>query len=259
MRLDLAGDPDVISIAAACELSEDYVVGLLHKLWSWANKHTTDGNAPGVTLLWIDRYVGVTGFATALVTCAWLEETAAPSWGVRFPNFSRHNGQSAKRRALAANRAQVHRNGRSVTKALPEKRREEKRRKGETPLPPLGLKGVQLPEGLDTKRFREAWAEWSQYRTDLRKPLTRLGRTKQLKYLGRIGEVLALETIEHTIRQGYVGLLKPKPEDAPAETIDVEAGVDLVRAEVAQQGKEAAAEPWKPMAARIAAVLKGTK
>jgi hypothetical protein len=120
MRTDLADDPAVIAIAAALELSEDTVVGKLHRLWSWADRHTTDGNAGSVTYMWIDRYISVTGFAEALEEVGWLLNDGAT---ISFPNFDRHNGQSAKARALTMKRV---RNARGVTEALPEKRREDK-------------------------------------------------------------------------------------------------------------------------------------
>jgi hypothetical protein len=128
MRNDLHDDPAVISITAATDcVDEDHVVGKLKRLWSWANRQTTDGNAPGITAAWIDRYVGVTGFAEAVADAGWLEITQT---GIQIPNFDRHMSQSAKARALTAARVAAHRdrNAASVTKSLPEKRREEKRR-----------------------------------------------------------------------------------------------------------------------------------
>jgi len=133
MRTDLAEDPAVIGIAGALDLDEDTVVGKLHRFWSWADRQTVDGNAPSVTHAWLDRYSGVTGFAAALVSVGWLEGSAGG--GVRIPNFDRHNGKTAKQRALTALRAAKHKVKSnapsvtsSVTKSLPEKRREEKRR-----------------------------------------------------------------------------------------------------------------------------------
>ena len=122
MRTDLRDDPAVISIAAATGLDEDTVVGKLHRLWSWANRQTIDGNAVGVNENWIDRYLCVTGIAKELEKVGWL---SAFDGGVEIPKFDRHNGESAKRRALTARRVAKFK----VThNALPreEKRREEK-------------------------------------------------------------------------------------------------------------------------------------
>jgi hypothetical protein len=137
MRSDLADDPAVIGIATATGLDEFGVVGRLHKLWSWADSQTVDGNAASVTgalsIAWLDRYVCCAGFGEAMQAAGWL---ATQKHGLTFPNFDRHNGQTAKQRALASKRVARHRakkcnadcNAPSVTKTLPEKRREEKRR-----------------------------------------------------------------------------------------------------------------------------------
>ncbi len=131
MRTDLVDDPAVIAIATSTGLSEDTVVGKLHRLWSWADRHTIDGNAPGVTEKWIDRFLGVDGIAQALNSAQWLVLTSsndAPN--VLFPRFDRHNSQSAKSRALTAKRVAVSKgNAHNVTTALP---REDKRRSKET-------------------------------------------------------------------------------------------------------------------------------
>lgn len=108
MRLDLADDPAVIAMAAALDISEDEVVGKLHRLWAWADRHTTDGNAPGITPKWVDRYV-CTGFATAMTAVSWISFSES---GVSFPNFDRHNGESAKRRGEAAIRQRLSRENR---------------------------------------------------------------------------------------------------------------------------------------------------
>lgn len=141
MRTDLADDPAVIAIAAATGLDESSVIGKLHRLWSWANRHTTDGNARGVTRAWLDRYVSADGFADAMVDAGWLESAHGT---LTIPKFDVWNSQSAKTRVLTARRAASHRtrksNGVSVTDALPkeEKRREESNT--DTPLPPTGGK-----------------------------------------------------------------------------------------------------------------------
>jgi len=132
MRNDLSTDPAVIALAAKLDIEEDTIVGKLHRLWAWADQHTEDGNAHGVTETWIDRYLGVTGFAEGMHEVGWLNCTEE---GVEFPNFEVHNGKSAGRRALTARRvakSKAKSNAASVTAplltALPkeEKRREEK-------------------------------------------------------------------------------------------------------------------------------------
>ncbi len=148
IRCNLFDDPAVIAIASAVGIDECAVVGRLVKVWAWANEQTADGNAHGVTETWIDRYVGVSGFAQGMLKVGWLVATES---GIGFPKFDRWNSQSAKKRVVANQRVAKHRsNARSVTpnpqsatggnaarvsKALPEKRREEKRREKTPPTP----------------------------------------------------------------------------------------------------------------------------
>jgi hypothetical protein len=130
MRVNLGDDPAVISISTDTGLEQDHVVGKLHRLWSWASLHTTDGNAPSVTLLWVDRYIGTVGFAQAVQKTGWLIEVDGH---IQIPKFEAHMSQGAKRRALTHKRVVTLRvkkcNAPSVTKALPDKTRLDINRK----------------------------------------------------------------------------------------------------------------------------------
>lgn len=135
MRTDLQDDPEVLRLSSMLKLDRFAVVGRLATLWAWADKHTTDGTSP-VTPLLLDDVVSFAGFSDALVVVGWLDVTDK---GIKFPKFSRHNGKSAKKRALTARRVATHkkRKGNAVVTltALP---REEKRR-DITPIVPLGF------------------------------------------------------------------------------------------------------------------------
>ena len=109
----------------------DRTVGKLLKVWRWFDQQTIDGNAPGVTLALLDQIIGVTGFAQSMCEVGWFKVTDC---GVMLPNFERHNGKTAKDRALTAKRVAKHKsnaasndngNAENVSGALP---REEKRR-----------------------------------------------------------------------------------------------------------------------------------
>jgi len=155
MRHDLADDPAVIRLASLCELDEDAVIGKLFRLWSWADRHSKDGHVEGVDLAWVDRLAKRDGYGAALVRVGWLVETGE---GLSFPRFDRHCSDTAKTRALGKNRVETHRNASSVTSAddpvtldaLPEKRREEKRRE----LPPLPREGF---DKAAWQTLRRAW------------------------------------------------------------------------------------------------------
>jgi len=68
-----------------------------------------DGTAPAITPKWVDRYVGRTGFADAMIKARWISFSDD---GVTFPAFERHNGESAKRRGEAAIRQRLSRKNR---------------------------------------------------------------------------------------------------------------------------------------------------
>ncbi len=109
MRQDLHEDPAVVQIALLTDIDEDSVVGKLHKLWCWADKHTTDGTAPAITKTWVDRYVSKSGFAEAMNVAGWISFSDS---GVLFPSFAIHNGHSAKSRAEASVRQRLSRKNR---------------------------------------------------------------------------------------------------------------------------------------------------
>lgn len=88
--------PEVFAIADAVGLDADAVVGKLIRVWIWADQQTYDGSLP-VTASIIDRVAGHSGFADAMRVAGWLGANG-------FPNFSRHNGRTAKRRADNAKR-----------------------------------------------------------------------------------------------------------------------------------------------------------
>lgn len=123
---------EVFSIASHLDINPDEVVGKLIRVWSWFDTHTTDGHGASVTPALLDRVAGVTGFVRAMERVGWIR--VAPE-GVSLPNFERHTGETAKGRALSAQRSSNHRAKRhaptvtdAVTNLSPreEKRREDK-------------------------------------------------------------------------------------------------------------------------------------
>lgn len=124
-QIDTPDKPEVVAIASRLGIDPDAVVGKLIRVWSWFDKHTVDGNAESVTLAFLDRITGVTGFGEQMVYVGWLHQNGST---LTMVNFAYHNGKSAKSRALGRDRVANHRNGSSVTDALPEKRREENKK-----------------------------------------------------------------------------------------------------------------------------------
>lgn len=97
----LTEKPEVYGIARALKLDRDTVGMKLLRVWGWADDNTEDGHIDHIDGSAIDEKAGVEGFASAMESMGWLE---VEDDGVRFPNFERHNGQSAKRRAQDAER-----------------------------------------------------------------------------------------------------------------------------------------------------------
>lgn len=127
--------PEVVKLAVILGIDQDAVVGKLLRLWIWVDQQSISGNAITVTNSFIDRLTFSPGFAVGLVKVGWLSGREGL---LTIPNFDRHNGQTAKNRAVTNERVANHRknkNGNTVTdvtdealeKSLPEKRREEKR------------------------------------------------------------------------------------------------------------------------------------
>lgn len=131
IEVSLPDKPEVWEMAGILSIDPDAVVGKLLKVWRWFDAHTESGNASGVTFALVDSKAGVNGFAEAMNFVGWIIQDGRE---LRLPNFDRHNGKTAKNRALTAKRVASHKdksnaegNASSVSVALPreENRREE--------------------------------------------------------------------------------------------------------------------------------------
>lgn len=97
---------EVIRLASSTGLDTFGVVGRLHRVWSWMGDNTTDGRLVGLTPETIDELVQTPGFGLAMVAVGWLAQDGS---ALVVPNFDRHNGETAKKRAQAAERQRRHR------------------------------------------------------------------------------------------------------------------------------------------------------
>lgn len=149
---------EVLAITARMGWDDaDLTVGKLFRIWRWFDQQTTDGNAWGVTTALLDRIVGVSGFCEAVHSVGWLciNET-----GISLPNFERHNGNTAKSRALTAKRVANHKanakgnaqgNADTVSSALP---REEKKREE---IPTTNVVGESAPKPRPARKCPESF------------------------------------------------------------------------------------------------------
>lgn len=128
MQKATAFKPEILRIATdlGCSVGDAFL--LCFRFWCWCDDQLVDGNAPGVTPEMLDALLGRAGFCAALLKVDWLQ---VRSGSLVVPHFDRHLSESAKKRGLSGKRQAEFRsrksNAHSVTSALPEKRREEKK------------------------------------------------------------------------------------------------------------------------------------
>ena len=68
---------------------------------------------------------------------------------------------------------------------------------------------AELPDELDTPEFRKVWADWIQHRIELKKPMKPTSAKTLLKTLEKAGERKAIESITHSIANGWQGVFEP--------------------------------------------------
>lgn len=113
MRLDLAEDPAVLEMADILGEPEEYVVGCLHKIWSWASRQCHCGTVTGVTKMSLSRAVKLPKAVDAMVKVGWLIDGTGEDGRpfITFPKWENWLSKSAKARI---NNAINQRNSRSA-------------------------------------------------------------------------------------------------------------------------------------------------
>jgi hypothetical protein len=205
--------PEVHQIAEQLGIDPDAVLGKLIRVWAWADQQTFDGNAVGVTRSLLDRLTGVAGFAESMVSTGWLINE---NGSLMFPHFGRHNGKTAKTRALTRKRVQEHRNANVTPTALPREEIEKSKKskpKGGKAASSFDPSKVEVPKPLDQPAFHRAWSDWIQHRTEKKKPLTETSVKKQIREFDGWGLQRSVVAINHTITKGWVGIREPDATD----------------------------------------------
>ena len=96
------------------------------------------------------------------------------------------------------------------------------------PSNPDGELPLVIPAEIDTPEFRSAWEDWRRHRKEIKKKLTPLAVEKQVKLLAGLGAARAVAAIEHSIANGYTGIIEPKPTSRtqpPASETDIAAWI----------------------------------
>lgn len=191
IRKALPADPRLASIAEQVGLSRDEALGVLVRLWAWAEDHAPRGVAP-ITPAQLDTLVGHAGFAEALVKVGWLEARLHEVALLNRCDYSR----SPRRGVLKKMDAEA-----------------------------AGARAAQvIPPRLDTPGFRAAWQEWVDHRKAKGAPLTPQAANRQLQALNVWGLKRAILAIQHSICRNWQGIYeevvgrKSKSEEAAQKT-----------------------------------------
>lgn len=157
------GKPELLGIAAVLEVHPNEALGLCVRFWMWADDQLESRHARRVTKSALDAHLGRNGLSDALVSVGWLQ---VRNGSLEVPNFDRHLGASAKKRANSAERSRKHRQS-FVTQPSRSER-------DETVTPSYSLSNTQKEffEGFDfDNAFDEFWKAYplKQNKTPARK------------------------------------------------------------------------------------------
>lgn len=219
MRRRLGESTEVLNIAETLNRDPDTVVGKLLRFWSWITEETEDGNAPGVTFAFLDRYVGVPGFSKALAKEGWLKHDADH---LVVPDFDKYLSRSAIGRIQSGFRVEKHRR-----KSVTEKRykcnavststsnstSQDRKGSGKPDLRALA-QDAMTSEVLRTDEFAAVWYTWTVHRVEIGKRLTPTSVKQQIKKLEAMGHDRAIAAIEHSIASGYTGIYEDNQRQA---------------------------------------------
>lgn len=131
--------PEVAQMARVLGIKHGEALELLLRFWAWIDANSVDGHVDGLVDTDVDEMMRCAGFSGVMQMIGWLK-CDNENQRIEIPHADRHNGESAKKRALK-NRRQSDWRGRvdarvdAATSTSPSQKastREEKRR--ETPL-----------------------------------------------------------------------------------------------------------------------------
>ena len=111
---------EIRHIARLCDCSQAEAFLAFFRVLVWLDEQTEDGQVDFFTAEDADDIAGLSGFGEALAEVRWI--IFGPG-GAVVANWDRHNGQSAKRRCLDAERSRRlrERHAASVTNVTPER------------------------------------------------------------------------------------------------------------------------------------------
>ena len=246
--------PEVALLARKLGVSHEVAFVNLVRVLIWADNNVVNGDVPHLSLDDGDTLARVTpGTFAALASAeiSWVIQREQGDRGFSFREWDRHNGTSAKHRAVDAAKKQ---RKRTVSRFCPdatgtqmgtreEKIREEKTKEKEPHNPLAGGMGspdvdpkgsaskatkrpartstakrepfdpmlAPIPVELRTPEFLDAWTDWIAVRREQRKPLTKRAVDEQLRQLAEAGPDAAVKAIRKSIANDWQGVF---PESA---------------------------------------------
>lgn len=236
--------PEMVRMAELLSIDQDAVVGKCVRLWIWADSQSIDGNALSVTDSFIDRITYSPGFANALRQVGWLSGRHGL---LAIPNFDRHNGQTAKNRALTKSRVAKSRsecNAPSVTKPLPER---EKRRDS---YPSISASEVVIPEKMQTAEVQQAAGMWfAHLEVSAPDKIPVRGSPQEQAFwaeASRLGPAAFVRSVEHCVARGWKNL---RPVDE--RSVETNATGRRRKSSTAQEREDANADAFATLFASI--------
>lgn len=97
----LAKRPEVLRMAHKLQRDRKFIAATCMEVWEWVDSETTDGRMESMTPDIVDAIAELTGFASAMTEAGWLVQEES---GIRFPDWKKHNHETAKKRAENAKR-----------------------------------------------------------------------------------------------------------------------------------------------------------
>jgi hypothetical protein len=100
---------EIRHIARSCNVSKADAFSAWFRLWSWFDGETADGHMSFLTMADCDEVAKLPGIGKALAAVQWIE--FSDDGGAIIFNWDRHNGESAKKRAVNQKRMNNKRKG----------------------------------------------------------------------------------------------------------------------------------------------------
>lgn len=207
LRADLLTHPKVVRIATILNADRLRVIGGLHAVWCLFDVHSSDGMLDGYTSEVLDGHLGWLGFSAAMIKVRWLEENGE---NLTVPEFDKHNGQSAKRRAQETERKRLAREQEDLSAIVADKKRskEQKRTEDKKEDKEPAAKTFVLPDWIP----QETWTLYCKVRSDRKAKNEPQVLSLILKELEKFRDAGydPLQSLNNSITNSWTGVFEPK-------------------------------------------------